>query len=217
MNRCDCTRQPAHPQTHLRHIYFNKNVSNQLPRSELESLFIECSSKSVVIQWAHPPTLHTAEDVLLKCRIFFPFSLQLKQNWNPPKHVFVYWPAWKLSYTMCRRIKFSPDYDTITFTEVFYRQRNRSKKGEVMLLFLCTRPSPVCDTVQSMGHWKHKNLAHQIKCSEGKRRAIGLTLILSDVRTPGGEDVTSIIVYLWFPSWDVFSHLHLMCCCDVNG
>lgn len=41
-------------------------------------------------------------------------------------------------------------------------------KGEVMLFFLCTRPCLVFDTVQSMGHWKHKILTHHRKCSEGK-------------------------------------------------
>lgn len=82
---CDCTRKPAHRQTHLRHIYFHKNVPSQLPRTELESLFTECSSRSV-IQWAHPPTLHTADDksddVLLKYSSFLSFP-QFEQNWYP--------------------------------------------------------------------------------------------------------------------------------------
>lgn len=94
---------------------------------------------------------------------------------------------------------------------------NSWKRGEVMLFFVCTRPCLVFDTVQSMGHWRHKILTHHRKCSEGKRCSVGLTLILSDVRTPGGEDVTSIAVYLCLPSWAVVSHFHLMCCCDLNG
>lgn len=52
----------THPQPHLLHIYFNKNLSNELLHSKLESLFIECSSRGVVIQWAQSPTLKTADD-----------------------------------------------------------------------------------------------------------------------------------------------------------
>lgn len=59
-------RESARPQPHLHHIYFNKNLSNQLLRSKLESLVIECCGRGVVIQWALPPSWDAADDGLLK-------------------------------------------------------------------------------------------------------------------------------------------------------
>lgn len=71
---CLCEKSSSLPQAHSRCIYVNKNLSSQLRRSKLESLFTECNSRSV-IQSALPTTFHTAhnksDDVMLNTVLLF--------------------------------------------------------------------------------------------------------------------------------------------------
>lgn len=170
MNRCACTRIPAHPQPHLRHICFNKNLSNQLPRCKLESLFIECSSRSVVIQWAHPPTLDTADDGLLKC-IFFSFSRAQAELIPPNRPVnIVYWPAQKVPHTMYCRIKFSPNVtNAITFAESHKSSSGKQLKKGGSNVVLCVYPAvPGFWYSAKHGSLKAKNSHTSQKMQRGK-------------------------------------------------
>lgn len=133
MNRCDCVRILALPQPHLRHIYFNKNLSNQLPHSKLESPFIDCSSK---IQWAHPPTLDTTHDKSNDVLFFFLFPAQVElilpnifglQVWLESTSHTILWDQIFFKPNKCYHLFLSP--------LVFLRRWNSRKTGELHCSF----------------------------------------------------------------------------------